>query len=206
MRETTWEVYEGHVRNHFKYLDGLKINRISITTVERFITDRQVEGMNIGTLRKVLVSLGQILQLAVRRKYLDYNPLREAERPGDNVQRNEAKDRESIKILNPIQINTFLDQVKVQKYRVLFMLAIFSGARQGELLGLKWSDVNWKTRQVHIQRTFNKGRFFATKTKTSNRKIDLGPMVLTELKKWKLACPKNNEDLIFPTKTGEPIN
>jgi integrase len=162
--------------------------------------------MNIGILRKILVTLGQILSYAVRHKYIDHNPLREAERPGDNVRRNEIKGQGDIKILNPGQINTFLGHVEDHKYRMLFMLAIFTGARQGELLGLKWSDINWKNRQVHIQRTFNKGRFFATKTKTSNRKIDLGPTVLKELKKWKLACLKNKLDLVFPTKTGEPIN
>jgi len=73
-------------------------------------------------------------------------------------------------------------------------------------LGLKWSDVDGKHRQIHIQRTFNQGRFFATKTKTSNRKIDLGPTVLSELKKWKLACPKHDLDLVFPNEAGEPIN
>ena len=81
LRETTWEVYEGHVRNHFQDLDRLKINRITIATVEKFITDRQAQGMNIGTLRKILVTLGQILNYAVRHKYIDHNPLREAERP-----------------------------------------------------------------------------------------------------------------------------
>jgi integrase len=206
LRETTWEVYEGHVRNHIQDLDRLKIDRVTIATVEKFITDRQAQGMTIGTLRKVLVTLGQILNYAVRHKYIEHNPLREAERPGDHVQRNEAQDQESIKILNPVQVNIFLGQVEDQKYRMLFMLAIFTGARQGELLGLKWKDLNWKNRQAHIQRTFNKGRFFATKTKTSNRKVDLGARVLTELKRWKLACPKNELDLMFPTKTGEPIN
>ena len=85
-------------------------------------------------------------------------------------------------------------------------MAVFSGVRQGELLGLKWSDVDWKNNQIHIQRTFTKGEFFATKTKTSNRKIDLGPNVMTELKKWKLACPKNKLGLIFPNGEGNPMN
>ena len=85
LRETTWEVYEGHVRNHFHDLNDLKINRITIATVEKFITDRQAQGMNIGTLRKILVSLGQILSYAVRHKYIDHNPLREAERPREQA-------------------------------------------------------------------------------------------------------------------------
>jgi integrase len=40
IRETTWEVYEGHIRNHFDDLKGLLINRITIVAVEKFITER----------------------------------------------------------------------------------------------------------------------------------------------------------------------
>ena len=203
LRETTWEVYAGHVRNHFSDLDYLKINRITIASVEKFINDRQAQWMNLGTLRKILVTLGQILSYAVRHKYLDHNPLSEAERP-----RGQGKEKqdESIRILTPAQLNAFLGQVDNQKYYILFMLAVFTGARQGELLGLKWGDIDWPACQINIQRTFNKGRFFATKTKSSNRKIDLGPMVVTELKKWKLACPQNSLDLVFPNGAGGPIN
>lgn len=93
-----------------------------------------------------------------------------------------------------------------KKYKMLFMLAIFSGARQGELLGLKWKDVDWENSQIHTQRTYNNGRFFVTKTKTSNRRIDLGPTVMTELKKWKLACPKSDLNLVFPNGAGKPID
>lgn len=208
LRETTWEVYEGHVRNHFQDLAALKINRITIAIVEKFITDRQAQGMNIGTLRKILVSLGQIFSYAVRHKYLDYNPLREAERPRESAQLQEDQSggQGDMKILPPPQINALLTQVKDQKYRTLFMLAIFSGARQGELLGLRWSDVDWQNSQLHIQRTFNNGRLFTPKTQTSKRKIDLGPTVLMELKKWRLACPKNDLDLVFPNEAGNYMN
>lgn len=44
LRETTWEVYEGHVRIHFQDVGRLKINRVPIATVEKFITDRQAQG------------------------------------------------------------------------------------------------------------------------------------------------------------------
>jgi site-specific recombinase XerD len=112
------------VRNHFHDLDWLKINRISIATVEKFITSRQVQGMNIATLRKILVTLGQILSFAVRRRCLDHNPL----------------------------------------------------------------------------------RFFPTKTKASNRKVDLEPTMLTELKRWKLVSEKNEFDLVFLNEAGKPMN
>ena len=66
------------------------------------------------------------------------------------------------------------------------MLPIFSGARQGELLGLKWSDVDWTNSQIHIQRTYNNQSWYDVKTETSNRKIDLGPFMITELKNGSL--------------------
>jgi integrase len=89
---------------------------------------------------------------------------------------------------------------------MLFMLAVTSGARPGELLGLKWSDLDMSENQLHIQRTFQKDRFFVTKTRTSNRWVDIGPATTSELKRWKLACPPNEQDQIFPNEQGQPIN
>jgi integrase len=71
---------------------------------------------------------------------------------------------------------------------------------------LKWSDVDWENNQIHIQRTFNNQRWYDTKTDASNRKIDLGPAMMKELISWKLACPPNDLDLIFPNESGHPIN
>jgi integrase len=109
-------------------------------------------------------------------------------------------------VLSPIQLNAFLDAVSDQKYKTLFMLAIFSGARQGELLGLKWSDVDWASNQIHIQRTFNHQTFYETKTDTSNRRVDLGPEMMAELKRWRVACLPNKLNLVFPNEAGKPIN
>ena len=201
MRVTTWENCEGHLKNHFHDFDNLKINRITTPLIEKFISTRRKQGINIYTLRKILVTLGQIMAHAVRHKYIDYNPVREAERP--RVSGAEVK---GIRVLTPQEIQRFLNAVTDQKYRMLFLLAVMSGARQGELLGLKWSDLDLINNQIHIQRTFTKGRFFDTKTRYSRRKIDLGPMVILELKKWKLACPKSDLDLMFPNEAGQPMN
>jgi len=202
LRESTWSVYEGHTKNHFKEFNKIKINRITTAKIEKFITNKQKQGMNILTLRKILVSLNQIFSYAVRHKYINYNPARDAERPKGQGKTKEQK----IKILTPVEIKAFLEAVSNQKYRILFRLSIFSGARQGELLGLKWTDVDWTNNQIHIQRTFNNQAWYDVKTKTSNRKVDLGPVMMKKLKKWKLASPKNKLDLIFPNETGQPIN
>lgn len=93
LRESTWSVYEGHTKNHFEDFNHLAINRIDTAKVEKFITDKQNKGMNILTLRKVLVSLGQIFAYAVRHRYIDHNPLRDAERP-----KGKGKQKENVRI------------------------------------------------------------------------------------------------------------
>jgi len=155
-----------------------------------------------GTLRKILVTLNQIMAYAVRHGYIDYNPVRDAERPRGQGE----EEKLSIRVLMPEEVHRFLDSIKNPKYKTLFMLAIMSGARQGELLGLKWSDMDWQNNQIQIKRTYNKQAFYDAKTKASRRKIDLGSKVMTELKKWKLACPKSDLDLVFPNEAGMPIN
>jgi integrase len=113
--------------------------------------------------------------------------VRDAERPRDKGDQEEKE----ITVLPPSEINRFLNVVKIQKYQALFRLAIMSGARQGEIIGLKWSDIDWNNSQIHIQRTYNCQAWYDTKTETSNRKIDIGPSMMAELKKWKLECPHN---------------
>jgi integrase len=202
LRASTWSVYEGHTRNHFNDFDDLKINLINTARIEEFITDRQLEGMNILTLRKILVTLNQILAYAVRHGYIDYNPLRDAERPRGQG----AVEDKPIRILAPDGINAFLDAVDDPKYNMLFRLAIMSGARQGELLGLKWSDIDWGNHQIHIKRTYNNQAWYAPKSKTSIRNIDIGPSTMTALKRWRLKCPITDLDLVFPNEAGQPIN
>jgi integrase len=201
VRETTWEMYQGHLRHHFDDINSIKVNRITTAKVEKFINDRHLKSMNITSLRKIIITFNQVMNYAVRHKYIEFNPVRDAERP---------KKRGNIEspVVQPLttsEINLLLASTKDQKYRTLFMMAIMTGARQGELLGLKWSDISWGNNQVHIQRTYNKGRWFKPKSKTSDRRIDIGPSVISELRKWRIACPHSPFDLIFPNQVGKPM-
>ena len=202
IRNSTWRKYEGYIKNHFDELLRVKVNKISTARVEKFITKKQSQGMNLTTLRKIIVTFNQVMNYAVRHLYIGYNPVRDAERPRD--QGNEEKP--DVCILTTYEINAFLNAEKDLKYRTLFRLTIMSGARQGELLGLKWTDVDWFNNQLHIKRSFNEGAWYKPKSKASERKIDLGPAMIAELKKWKMACPPNELDLIFPNEAGNPIN
>lgn len=63
------------------------------------------------------------------------------------------------------------------------MAAVLTEAREGELIGLQWGDVDWLDSQLHIRRAFNHGKFMEPKSKASRRKIDLAPELVHELKK-----------------------
>ena len=86
------------------------------------------------------------------------------------------------------------------------MTAALTGMRQGELFGLKWTDIDWINNQIHVKRTYNHGKFYDPKSKTSKRRIDMAPELVAGLKKWRLACPKGELDLVFPNENGKPEN
>jgi integrase len=226
LRETTYEVYEIISKYHLKELDELRVTQITPVVVEKFIATMQKkqkmvhrkgsnkEGkktlcvfsekkVSLETVKKVIALLHQVMAYAVRHRLIEYNPVRDAERP--RSQGREDQRKQNI-IMNPDQIRAFLDKVEDQKYRTLFLTAIMTGARQGEILGLKWSDINFRKKQVHINRTFNHGRFFTPKTKGSARRIDLSPMVLKDLAGWKLKSGGRDEDIVFPNEAGQPLN
>ena len=206
VRFSSWDGYRGHVDHHFHDFNGLKINRITTASVEKFIRKKQEAGTHIGTLRKIIVTLNQIVKYAVRHNYLAHNPVRDAERPKRSQHVDEKqKTHADFKILTPSQITALFDAVSNPKYKTLFMLAVMGGLRQGELLGSKWSDLDLQNNQIHVQRTYNKKTWYKPKSKTSDRRVDLGPAMIKALKKWKLACPPNKLDLIFPSEAGNPL-
>jgi integrase len=203
LRITSWNTVQGNLKNHYNELKGLKIGLIDTATIEKWICRRQAHGMNINTLRKLIVTLNQVMAYGVRHRYTDRNPVTDAERPREQGQ--EPK-QDKISVLKPEEIKGLLKNTEGQKYQILLRTAIFTGMRQGELLGLKWNDIDWENKQVHVQRTYTKGMFFDVKTKTSNRRIDLGPSVIQELRSWERVCPANDLGLVFPNEEGRPMN
>jgi integrase len=89
-------------------------------------------------------------------------------------------------------------------YRLLVQTAVFTGMRQGELLGLHWGDIDWSSREIYVRRAFKDGAFAQPKTKTSQRRVPVPEFLLHELKAWKLRCPKGEFDMVFPNGAGNP--
>ena len=202
VRETTYENNKQVIERHLAMFKDLKISSITVTTIEVFFSYLQGTGLKLNTMRRIINTLNQIMGYAVRHKMIDSNPVRDAERPRKTI---DDDGDQVIKVIPPDRIKGFLDAVEDHKYRMMFLMAVMTGARQGEILGLRWSDIDFTKKQIHISRTYNHGRFFSPKTKQSRRYVDLAPIVIKELRKWKLASPSNEHDLIFPNDKGEPL-
>ncbi len=125
---------------------------------------RGISGKRINSIRTVFRG---ILQDAYIDELIDYNPF-------DRVKR--------AKMMKP-EIHPFsLEEVELLIkeadgwFKNFLILAFFTGMRTGELFGLKWEDINFKSRYLHIQRGVRKGVIDSTKTEKS-RQIDMLPVV-----------------------------
>ena len=88
-------------------------------------------------------------------------------------------------------------------WQPLIITAIFTGMRQSELRGLAWTFVDFKAGVIRVrQRADRWGTLGPVKTKTSKRDIAMAPIIARVLREWKLACPKTELDLVFPSKCG----
>lgn len=200
VRHTTLKQYRGHIENHLTpYFGNMKTNEITLEAVERFITQCTSHDMFANTLRKVLTTLGSIMSYAAhpKRCYASYNPAAYAENAPKTV-----KKEAEMATLEEVQAIT--EQMVNARDKLIILTAAITGMREGELFGLKWEDIQWKHSQIFIRRTYNHGRFYEPKSEKSKRKIDIPQELLHELKKWHLACPNSELDLVFPNGKGNP--
>jgi integrase len=101
------------------------------------------------------------------------------------------------------EIKRLVEAAKDIRRRTLLLTAALTGLRASELRGLRWKDVDLKAEELHVrQRADRYCAIGAPKSEAGTRSIPLAPELLAALKEWKLACPKGEADLVFPTGTG----
>jgi integrase len=84
------------------------------------------------------------------------------------------------------------------------LTAIFCGLRASELRGLRWQDVDFDARQLHVrQRADRYNKIGRPKSEAGERTVPVPPLALNALKEWRLACPKGDLGLVFPTGSGK---
>ncbi len=91
--------------------------------------------------------------------------------------------------------------------RALYLTAAMTGLRQGELLGLRWRDVDWAAQKVRVVRPYVRGQFRTPKSRLSSRAVPMADRVGRELELlFQGSAYQSEDDLVFGhPHTGHPL-
>lgn len=91
-----------------------------------------------------------------------------------------------------------------KRYYPFFVTAIYSGMRPGEVLGLPWRNVDFKKSEIKVNQDADiLGNIGLPKSAAAYRTIHMPDVAMRALQRWKLSCPKGEQDLVFPNWKGE---
>ncbi len=187
IRPRTHERYEEIVRLHLVPTIGkVKLDKLSPRHLDMLYTNKLESGLSSTTVAAIHNFLHTALDGAVRREMLSRNVCDLVSPP--------RKVHEEMKPLSPEQIHSLLNVAKGHPNEALFILALATGMRRGELLGLKWQDIDFEKGVLRVRRTLSRvptkmveelGASYIeaeTKTKRSRRSIVLADFAIEALK------------------------
>jgi integrase len=109
--------------------------------------------------------------------------------------------------LTPEEVKRLLRVVKGSKFEVLYILAIITGMRQGELLGLKWGDIDLDEGTSRVRRTLWEGKITSPKTAKAHRSIRLTGLARGAHKQQQQKKKKKKNgswEWVFPSRRWHP--
>jgi integrase len=200
MERATLRDYESKFRLHILDseigLGAVKLSRLTRKAVSDFRDRLLASNRSEAQTRKVLSVLGLILTQAQEDGLLIHNPAF-----GVRVIRASRAD-ERKKVPAKEDVRRLIDEAD-ESFRPALLVAALCGLRASELRGLRWSDVDFDERRIHVrQRADAFNEIGQPKSAAAQRSVPMGPLVLSTLKLWKLACSLSNLDLVFPSKRG----
>lgn len=198
----------------------MKLQDIRAIHVQQLVNEMDENGFSYGTIRTLKYLLSEMFKKAIGNGYIVINPCDAVVMP--------RKVTYEPRFLTEQEQEMFLEVAKEYSHYDIFCAALSFGGRIGEVLGLKWGDIDFQRKKMHIQRTLHYSRvnddepchFFFTspKTETSDREIPLLPETEAILKRvhkkqlrnrmlyasqWKEEAPF--DDMVFTTQKGMPI-
>ena len=179
VRPSTWTRYAGMVRtHHIPRLGRLPLTKLAAGDVERMLRDMADTGLSARTCHHARAILRTALARAVRHGLILRNAAGLATPP-----RVEHREVES---WDAAQVRTFLETIRGHRLEALFTVAVVTGLRQGELLGLRWSDVDMTagtlTVRHSLQRVDGTLQLVEPKTPRSRRTVPLPELALRALR------------------------
>ena len=213
LRETTKVGYENCIYQHIIPAVGqIPLNELTQNDLQQFYARLKKNGRlhhseshGTATSNRMVRSCHALcraaLEKAITEQLITKNPSLGCKLP--------PKKAREMQVLTPNELGRFLARTKEEGYYEMFLLELSTGMRRGEILGLKWSDLNLTNGRLRIARQVvaagSQTLVQAPKTKNSIRTIILPPYmveILAEMKRYK-TC-----EWIFPSpvKQGEPRN
>ena len=224
VKASSFEKYEGIYRNHIRPYDIVlkKLASLSSADMQAYVTWLYEEGKASGpTIKDVVKLFKMFLSWAIDEGYLVKNPCRNLSLPGEY-----KKTKDKIEVFSPEERAKILNYISENKYQyaTLIRLAFATGMRQGELLALKWSDI--ENGVIHVQRSTssvthingNKERIrtrevWEPKTANAVRDIPLLPQTADMLRLYQAAQKTyfrvnhlGSPTFVFTTSTGQIID
>ena len=210
-KSLTVKNYSEQVRKHLKpALGSIRLDKLTPHTIQRFYNGLTASGLAPKTVKNIHGVLHSALQQALLNGLITVNPSNACKLP--------RVTKPEIRPLEPEEIKAILREAQLDDYCNLFIVALFTGMRQGELLGLSWDYVNFETGVITIKQQLQckDGEYFLETPKSGRgRSILPAPVVMEALKKeqekqqaakaFAGACWSNPMNLVFTDAIGKHL-
>lgn len=211
IRPTTYQSYENHINFYINpELGNIQLQILQSNQVQKFI-DFLLEKYKPTTVQGTIKVLKKALNDAEISGLIKKNPIKHMKLPQNNEQSN-------FRTWSVEESNRFLIHSKNSRINIAYILAIYTGMRKGEVLGLRWRDVDFNARTISVLQTLNliKGKltFGKPKSKSSQRRISIPDYVIRKLLEHKeiqkqekeiFSYAYNDHDLVVAAENGQPI-
>jgi integrase len=222
IQPSTWDSYQRILTNHvLPELGRLPLQRLTVHHFDQLYAQllsdgamRREGGLAPKTVRYIHNTLHKALRDAERKGLIARNPTDAADAP--KLKRNGGKE---MKTWRPCDVRTFLEGVKHHRLYAAYLLAVTTGMRRGEILGLRWADVDLEAQRVAVRQTIVPVNYELVvgepKTPRSRRLISVDGMTATALhahrrrqaaEKLVFGVGYHDQDLVFAREDGRPTH
>jgi integrase len=205
-KKSTIEGYRSALAVHLvPFFRDKPLDRISREEIEAFMAHCARGGSAPKSTVNYVGVLHSIFDFAVRRGWAGSNPCKQVEKPRPSGDRR-------IRFLDDVELEAVLAAVPDDPLgpteRIIYLTAAMTGARQGELIALRWEDIDWIARKIRIRRNYVRGDYGTPKSLRSSRAIPMGDRLAAELEHhYQRSALQADGDLVFPHPlTGTPLD